>query len=38
MVVQGKRTFVKRHMTGEFEKKYVGMYVKFELNEKIMLY
>lgn len=22
----GKTTFVKRHMTGEFEKKYVGMY------------
>ena len=22
----GKTTFVKRHLTGEFEKKYVGMY------------
>lgn len=22
----GKTTFVKRHKTGEFEKKYVGMY------------
>lgn len=23
----GKTTFVKRHVTGEFEKKYVGMYI-----------
>lgn len=24
----GKTTFVKRHLTGEFEKKYVGMWGK----------
>jgi GTP-binding nuclear protein Ran len=24
----GKTTFVKRHITGEFEKKYVGKYFK----------
>ena len=24
----GKTTFVKRHLTGEFEKKYVGAYSK----------
>lgn len=23
----GKTTFVKRHMTGEFEKKYIGKYL-----------
>lgn len=25
----GKTTFVKRHLTGEFEKKYVGMFFFF---------
>lgn len=26
----GKTTFVKRHLTGEFEKKYVGMFKHLE--------
>jgi GTP-binding nuclear protein Ran len=25
----GKTTFVKRHLTGEFEKKYIGKYLLF---------
>ena len=37
----GKTTFVKRHLTGEFEKKYVGesfFYTVFELNRQIILW
>lgn len=28
----GKTTFVKRHLTGEFEKKYIGMFIRFTDN------
>lgn len=26
----GKTTFVKRHLTGEFEKKYIGAYIRLK--------
>lgn len=29
----GKTTFVKRHLTGEFEKKYIG--ISFRINKRI---
>ena len=33
----GKTTFVKRHLTGEFEKRYVGMLANLTLQQIIKL-
>jgi GTP-binding nuclear protein Ran len=29
----GKTTFVKRHLTGEFEKKYIGKYISYRFSD-----
>lgn len=36
--LQGKTTFVKRHLTGEFEKKYIGKFEPFWIWLKFLVF